>query len=198
MKKTLGAKAIIYPAPVVVIGSYDPGEEPNVMTASWVGICCSAPPCVSVAFRPERFSYENILHRKAFTISIPSEKHAVEADFFGMVSGRKQRKLEIAGLHAVKAEYVDAPYVDEFPVVLECRLKAVNPIGCHTQFLGEIVDCKADLAVLDERGLPDMAKVRPILYAPESGVYYEMGSRIGKAYSLGKKISNPKDKPAQQ
>ena len=98
MKKTLGPKAILYPAPVVIIGSYGPDGRPNVMTASWVGICCSTPPCVSVSFRPERLSYENILHRKAFTISIPSEKHAVEADYFGMVSGKKQSKLEITDL----------------------------------------------------------------------------------------------------
>lgn len=195
MKKTLGAKAILYPAPVVVIGSYGPDGLPNVMTASWVGICCSIPPCVSVAFRPERFSYENILHRKAFTISIPSEKHAVEADYFGMVSGKKQSKLEITGFEAIKAEHVDAPYVAEFPVVLECRLKAVHPIGCHVQFVGEIVDCKAEPSVLDERGLPDMEKVRPLIYVPESGTYYGVGSRIGKAYSLGKKYFPSEEKP---
>lgn len=191
MKKSLGAKAILYPTPVVVIGSYDSAGEPNVMTASWVGICCSTPPCVSVAFRPERLSYENILNRKAFTVSIPSEKHAVEADFFGMVSGKDQPKLERAGLHAVRAGSVDAPYVAEFPIVLECRLTAVHPLGCHSQFLGEIMDCRADSSVLDDRGIPDMAKVRPLLYAPESGVYYGMGSLIGKAYSLGNKISRP-------
>ena len=34
MKKSLGAKTIIYPAPVLVIGSYDKNGNPNVMTAA--------------------------------------------------------------------------------------------------------------------------------------------------------------------
>jgi flavin reductase (DIM6/NTAB) family NADH-FMN oxidoreductase RutF len=47
MKKSLGAKTIIYPTPVLVIGSYDKNGKPNVMTAAWGGICCSSPPCLT-------------------------------------------------------------------------------------------------------------------------------------------------------
>ncbi|HVJ49150.1 flavin reductase [Desulfitobacterium sp.] len=34
---------------------------------------------------------------------------------------------------------VDAPYVREFPLILECRLIHTVDIGLHTQFIGEIV-----------------------------------------------------------
>ena len=71
MNKSLGAKTLIYPAPVLVVGTYDKAGKPNVMTASWGGICCSQPPCIAVSLRKATYSYNNILERKAFTISIP-------------------------------------------------------------------------------------------------------------------------------
>jgi flavin reductase (DIM6/NTAB) family NADH-FMN oxidoreductase RutF len=39
MKKSLGAKTLVYPAPVFVVGTYDAQGKPNVMTASWGGAC---------------------------------------------------------------------------------------------------------------------------------------------------------------
>src|SRR5690349_872545 len=48
MRESLGAKTLIYPAPVLVVGTFDGAGRPNVMTASWGGICCSQPPCVAV------------------------------------------------------------------------------------------------------------------------------------------------------
>lgn len=41
------------------------------------------------------------------------------------------------------SEIVDAPYVGEFPLILECRLIHSLEIGLHTQFIGEIIDIKA-------------------------------------------------------
>jgi flavin reductase (DIM6/NTAB) family NADH-FMN oxidoreductase RutF len=43
MKKSLGAITFSSPAPVWVVGTYDAAGKANVMTASWVGICCSKP-----------------------------------------------------------------------------------------------------------------------------------------------------------
>lgn len=34
MKKSLGAKTLVYPTPVFVVGTYDSLGKPNVMTAS--------------------------------------------------------------------------------------------------------------------------------------------------------------------
>ena len=51
MKKSIGARTIVYPAPILVIGTYDREGKSNVMTAAWGGICCSSPPCVAVALR---------------------------------------------------------------------------------------------------------------------------------------------------
>ncbi len=186
MKKSLGAKTVLYPTPVLVVGTYDLQGKPNVMTAAWGGICCSEPPCVAVSLRKATYSYQNIVHRKAFTISLPSERYVKDADYFGIVSGRTDDKFAAAGLRAVRSDLVDAPYVQEFPLVLECRLLHTFEFGLHTQFVGEILDVKADQAILGEGGVPDLEKLRPIIFAPAIQAYYGIGRRLGKAFSIGK------------
>src|SRR5512137_749873 len=98
MKKSLGAKTLVYPTPVFVVGTYDANGKPNVMTASWGGICCSQPPCVAVSLRKATYTYGNIVARKAFTISIPSQEHVAQVDFFGLSSGRNTDKFAKTGL----------------------------------------------------------------------------------------------------
>ena len=106
-----------------------------------------------------------------------------ESDHVGIVSGRDRDKFETTGLTAVKSERVDAPYVDEAPFVLECRVKQVVEIGLHTQFVGEIVDVKADEDVLGDNGLPDVTKVRPFFYATGNKAYYGTGDFLGDAFT---------------
>ena len=81
-----------------------------------------------------------------------------------------------------------APYVEEFPLVLECRLLPTFEIGLHTRFVGEILDVKAEESVLGEKGLPDIEKVRPILFDPEINTCHGVGKLLGRAYSIGKTV----------
>ena len=190
MKKSLGAKTIVYPTPVFIVGTYDKAGKPNVMNVAWGGLCCSSPPSVAVSLRKATYTYGNIVDRKAFTVNIPSESHVKAADYFGMVSGGKEDKFAVAGLTPVKSDLVDAPYIKEFPLVLECKLTHTVEIGLHTQFIGEIVDVKADESVFGEDGAIDIEKIRPILYAPEVRAYYGVGRCLGKAFSIGKQIKS--------
>jgi len=190
VKKSIGPKTVVYPTPVFVVGTYDQAGMPNVMTAAWGGICCSHPPCVAVSLRKATYTYGNILERRAFTVSIPSEDYVREADYFGIVSGRDVDKFSAVGLTPVRSENVDAPYVAEFPFALECRLLHTVEIGLHTQFIGEIVDVKADEAGLSESGELDIEKVRAILYAPDNRAYYGVGAHLGEAFSIGRQIGD--------
>ena len=187
MKKSLGAKTLLYPTPVLVVGTYDAAGKANVMTASWGGICCSNPPCIAVSLRKATYTYGNIMEKKAFTINIPSEANIKDADYFGTVSGKNEDKFSNTGLTAVKSELVDAPYIKEFPLVLECKVIHTIEIGLHTEFVGEIMDVKADESVLDADGSPDIEKIKPYLFTPESRKYYGIGSFLGKAFSVGKR-----------
>ena len=188
MKKSLGAQTIVYPAPVFIIGTYDKNNKPNAMAVSWGGICCSSPPCVAVALRKATYTYGNLVARKAFTISLPSESHVKEADYFGIASGKKEDKFAVTGLTPVKSDLVDAPYIKEFPFILECAVIKEIEIGLHTQFIGEIKDVKVDELVLGDDALPDVKKVKPFLFAPSNHLYFGIGQEVGKAFSIGKKV----------
>jgi flavin reductase (DIM6/NTAB) family NADH-FMN oxidoreductase RutF len=184
MKQSLGAITLVYPTPVFAVGTYDRIGKPNVMTASWGGICCSQPPCVAVSLRKATYTYGNIVERKAFTISIPSEQYARQADYFGLASGRTSDKFAATGLTPVRSELVDAPYVKEFPLVVECRLVHTIELGLHTQFVGEVLDVKANQSVMTGRVL-DIKKVRPLAFTPDTQEYYGIGDLVGKAFEIG-------------
>jgi flavin reductase (DIM6/NTAB) family NADH-FMN oxidoreductase RutF len=186
VKQSLGADTIAYPLPVWVVGSYDQQGRANALTAAWVGVCCSDPPCVAVSVRKSRYSFAALMARRAFTVNVPSERYVREVDYLGMASGRDGDKLAAAHLTPVRSTLVDAPYLAEFPLVIECRLLQAIELGVHTQFVGEILDVKADPAVLDEQGVPDIELIRPIVFATKTYKYHGIGPAIASAFSVGK------------
>ena len=186
MKRSVGAKTLLFPTPVLMVGTYDQAGKPNLMNAAWGGICCSQPPAVSVSLRSATYSHACIIERKAFTVGIACESRMAEADYVGIVSGRDVDKFAITGLTPVRSEIVDAPYAAEFPVVLECRLLHIVEIGLHTQFVGEIVDVKADTDVFGDDGQLDILKIKPLLYDTSHKGYHGVGPLLGKAFSVGK------------
>ncbi len=188
MKKSLGAKIFVGATTVWVVGTYDKEGRPNLMTAAWGGVCCSDPPCVGVSLRKATYSYGSIAGRKAFTVSIPSARHVKETDYIGIVSGRDTDKWQSAGLTPERGEFVDAPYVAEFPLVFECRLIHTLELGLHTRFIGEIVDVKADESVIGENGSIDIASMDPFLYIPGIRTYHRIGPYLGKAHSMGAEL----------
>ncbi|MDD2899158.1 MAG: flavin reductase family protein [Desulfuromonadaceae bacterium] len=185
MKKSVGAKTLLFPTPVMMVGTYDQSGMPNLMSAAWGGICCSEPPCIAVSLRKARYSYNSIVERKAFTVGIACEEKMAEADYVGITSGRDGNKFVACGLTSVASEVVDAPYAAEFPVVLECRLLHTIEIGVHTQFIGEIIDVKADANIFSDDGLLDIMKVRPLVYDVSHKGYHGVGPLLGKAYAVG-------------
>ena len=188
MKKSFGAKTIIFPTPAWIVCAYDKEGKPTGMTAAWGGVTCSEPPCLGVSIRTSRYTYGCVMDRKAFTVCVPSEDHVKEVDYFGIASGRNTDKFKDTGLTAVRSELVDAPYIKEFPMILECRLAHAFEIGVHTQFIGEILDVKVDETTLKPDGNPDMAKVRPIVYAPTIQRYFAVGRELGRGYKTGRDV----------
>jgi len=190
MQKSIGARTLPFPTPVWVVGSYDEQGRPNIAAAAWAGICCSRPPCVYVSFRRATYSHGNIMARRAFTVSIPSEAYIKEADYVGIVSGREVDKFAHCGLTAVASELVDAPYVREFPAVYECQVVQVLELGSHTQFVGQVIDVKVDEAALEPDGAPDVAKARTCVFANghHGAAYYGLGQYLGPAFTIGKEL----------
>ena len=192
MKKSRGAKTIVFPTPVFVVCTYDGNGQPNMMAAAWGGICNSRPPSVAVSLRAATQSHGSITERGAFTINIASEMYVEEADYAGIVSGRDVDKFDRTGLTPVRSELVDAPYIAEYPVILECQLRHTFELGLHTLFVGEILDVKAEADVYNEKGQIDIRKVRPLLWAPDDRGYYGVGDYLGPAFSIGERINERK------
>ncbi len=187
MKKSLGAKTLAQPTPAWVVGCYDSKGKPNIMTIAWGGICCSQPPCVTISLRKATYTYGCIKERNAYTINIPSVEQVKNVDYVGTVSGRNVDKFMMTKLTPIRSELVDAPYINEFPLIIECKVIHTLEIGLHTQFIGEIMDIKAEESVLGERDVSDILKVKPLIFDPGQGSYYKIGERIGKAFSIGKR-----------
>lgn len=185
-KKSLGAKTVAIPTPVWIVGSYDSNNKANAMAIAWGGICCSKPPAITVSLRKSTHSYSSIMNRGAYTVNIPSERHLHQADYFGIVSGRDIDKFAVTGLTPTRSDLVDAPYIEEFPLVIECRVMQTVEIGLHTQFIGEILNVRCDDAALGDNGLPDLTRVRPLVYSPPNGSYFGTDINYGKAYRLGR------------
>jgi flavin reductase (DIM6/NTAB) family NADH-FMN oxidoreductase RutF len=189
MKKSIGAKTIVYPTPIFIVGTYDKKGKANAMNAAWGGISCSSPPCVSISIREATYTHGNIIDKKSFTVNIPSENYIKEVDYFGIASGKSEDKFATIGLAPVKSELVDTPYIKEFPLVLKCKMVHTAELGLHTHFTGEILDVKVDENLLDN-GNPDIELIKPFLYDPSFRAYYSIGKSLGNAFSVGKDIKH--------
>lgn len=185
MRKNFGAQAILYPMPVLIIGSYDESGTPDAMNAAWGGI--SEETQVSICVSEEHKTTKNILARGAFTVSIADAENVVAADYVGVVSGNEEpEKIKKAGWHAVKSDFVDAPLFEELPMALECRLVSYDGESCR--LVGEIVNVCADERILGADGKVDLAKFRPITYDPIHHSYRTLGEIVGQAFSDGLKL----------
>ena len=124
----------------------------------------------------------------AFTVNIPSADYVKEADYVGMASGRDVDKFTKLKFTPIKSDLVNAPYIQEFPLILECKLLHTIEIGLHTQFIGEILDVKAEEAILGEKQIPQLEKINQFLFSPGTLSYYKIGDYIGGAFSIGKEF----------
>jgi flavin reductase (DIM6/NTAB) family NADH-FMN oxidoreductase RutF len=186
MKKSVGCKTYLHPAPVVVVGTYDENNKPNIMTAAWSGIVNSNPPMISVSLRKATYTYKNIIAKNAFTINIPTREYIYEADYVGTVSGKNEDKFKSTGLTPAKSDCVDAPFVSEFPLVLECKLVKYDDLGLHTIFIGEVIDAKVDEEYLRDNGEPNIEKISPVSYMCGENAYYALGDFLGDGFSVWK------------
>lgn len=182
MRKNFGPKPMCYPMPVYIIATYNADGSPNAMNAAWGGI--SEEQEISICISADHKTTENILTRKAFTVSMATAQYVAACDYVGIVSGNDvPDKFAKAGFHATKSEFVDAPLIDELPMAVECSLISYDPESCR--LVGQIVNICADESVLNEKGRVDPQKLAPITYDPMNHDYLVLGDKIGNAFKDG-------------
>jgi flavin reductase (DIM6/NTAB) family NADH-FMN oxidoreductase RutF len=189
MKKSIGTPSLIFPNPVLIVGTYDAQGRANAVNLAWGGIASSGPDAVSIAVRPSRYSYENLMNRKAFTINLPTVEQVASADYFGIVSGRDVDKFAATGLTPVRGTYVDAPWIEEYPYHLECEVSHTLDLGAHTLFIGRIRDVSIDEALMGADGKPTFGE-NLLTYDSLARVYRRPGTIVAPAFSVGRDIAS--------
>lgn len=185
MRKNFGAKPMCYPMPVYIIATYSADGTPNAMNAAWGGI--SEESEISICISADHKTTENILARKAFTVSMATAGQMAACDYVGIVSGNDEpRKMEKAGFTTVKSEFVDAPVICELPMTLECRLLSYDTE--NDWLFGEVVNISAEESVLGDDGNIDLTKLRPIIFDGIHCAYHVIGEKVGDAFSDGAKL----------
>ena len=179
MRKDFGPKSWVYPAPVLMIGTYDENQVPNIMNAAWGCVFDYNVITISLA---EHKTTRNIEASKAFTVSFATLDTVKESDYFGIESGAKVNKVEKAGFHAFKSSHVNAPLFEEYPLTLECKLISFN----HEtgQLLGEVVNVSADESILTYGDI-DITKLNAIVFDPFSNSYVVANEKVAKAFKIG-------------
>jgi flavin reductase (DIM6/NTAB) family NADH-FMN oxidoreductase RutF len=185
MRKDLKAKSYIYPLPVLIIGTYDENGTPNAMNAAWGTVCDTAQ--VLVLLSVEHKTVKNLLKTKAFTVAIADIKNVVESDYVGVVSGNDNPdKLLKTCWKVQKSEFINAPIIENFPLVLECKLVSYDTDSeiC----VGEVINVNVEDGILNEKGKIDLNKFKPICYDCDTHGYFTLGERVGNAFKDGLKL----------
>ena len=183
MRKKLDITEGIFPMPVLMVATYNEDGSVNVMNAAWGTM--QERGNVALNLTESHKTVKNIKARGAFTVSIADVAHVKEAAYFGVESGNNvEDKFARSGLTSSKAETVDAPVINEFPICLECEFIEYQDgkYGCGV--IGKVVNVTADESVVKD-GKIDMSLVNAIAFDPYTHGYYKVTERVGEAFKDG-------------
>lgn len=187
-KKSIGAKEVFAPLPVLICGTWNEDGTADAMNIAWGGQISSKHLDLNIGARHK--TTKNLKETKAFTIALANVDSLVPADYVGIESGNTvANKIEKSGLTVKKAEKVNAPYFDEFPITMECELVSMEEeTGGEIRIIGEIVNTIVNEDLVDEKGTVDLGKAKLICYDSETHAYRLLGDVVGQAFSDGKKL----------
>lgn len=97
--------------------------KPNTMTIGWgfLGTMWSRPVFV-VAVRHSRYTFKLMEESDSYTVCLPAKGMEKALEVCGTKSGRDMDKFKKFEFTAVKGKTVDAPYIKECPVHVECKV----------------------------------------------------------------------------
>ena len=191
MKKDWRPGTLLYPLPAVIVTVGKDESEYNLLTVAWTGTICSDPAMCYISVRPERYSYPILKKNMEFVINLTTEDMAYATDWVGVRSGKNYNKFKEIQLTPVQAHIVRAPFIEESPLCIECRVKEIIALGTHDMFIADVVNILADEKFIHPvTGAFDMEKAGLLVYV--HGKYYGLGDLIGKFGWSVKKNANSK------
>lgn len=158
--------------------TYDQDGKANAMNAAWGGVYDYNQVYVSLS----KHKTTDILElKKVFTLSFATKKTEKNSNYFGVVSGNKEDKIEKSGVHVTPSKYVDAPIIEEYPLTLECTVESFE----DGNLIGNVVNVSIDEDYLDENGKIDVDKMEIIAFDMVNNTYRVLGENVGKAFKDG-------------
>ena len=186
MKKQIKTTEAIFPMPVLLISTFNEDGTVDVMNAAWGTM--QERGMVALNLTETHKTVENIKARKGFVVHLADAKHVVEADWFGMASGRKDpEKFAKSGLTYVKSDLVDAPIINELPVAIECEFVEYQNGDTGIGVIGKVLRTSVEEANLKD-GQVDIDSLEAIAFDPYTHGYYKVGGRVGDAFKDGLKL----------
>lgn len=177
----------VLPQPVAIIGTYDEDGTPNAMNAAWVGQWDFHEVVISMG---NHQTTSNLNRCGDFTLAFATLGTLTEADYVGVVSGRKvPDKVARAGWTVTKAAEVNAPVFGEFPMTMECRIRQkLEESETGYYIVAEILNIQVDERFLAEDGKPDVERMAIITFDPVHNRYIVLGETVGNAFHDGLKL----------
>ena len=186
MKKQIKTTEAIFPMPVLLISTFNEDGTVDVMNAAWGTM--QERGMVALNLTETHKTVENIKARKGFVVHLADAKHVAEADWFGVVSGRKDPdKFAKSGLTYVKSDLVDAPIINELPVAIECEFVEYQNGNTGIGVIGKVLRTSVEEANLKD-GQVDIDSLEAIAFDPYTHGYYKVGGRVGDAFKDGLKL----------
>jgi flavin reductase (DIM6/NTAB) family NADH-FMN oxidoreductase RutF len=194
MKHEFGAIPMIYPIPMILVGTMVQ-DEPNFTLIGDCGIMGLHPPILSISLHEEHYSTLGIVRNGEFSLNIPDTDMLQKADYCGSVSGRDQSKSDL--FEVFTGPLPNAPMIVSCPVNLACRVIKEFTIGSRHIFIGEVVQCYVSDDYVEERddkrAVAQLSRLDPIIYALDNK-YYSIGDVIGSGYQEGNALMHPAQK----
>lgn len=182
MRKEFGPQQWVLPMPLLLIATYGADGKADIMPAAWGTIYDYGK--ILLALAMDHKTVQNMKETRAFTVSVCTEPCLKACDYAGLVSGgNTPDKMARTGFTLEKSRHVNAPIPLELPVTLECTLDEITGDECAV--IGTIVNTSAEETILGEDGLPDLTKIRPVVFDGVHNRYYGLGGALGNAFRLG-------------
>ena len=162
--------SLVVPRPIAWVSTRSAAGQANLAPFSYFAAVSATPLLVSVSIGSRRGapkdSLRNILDTGVFCVNVVTEAQLREMNETSGEYGPEVDEFALAGLVAARAETVDAPYVANCPVVMECRVfKVVELEGSpNTLVIGEVLRVRLsdDIPLAPGTLFADTAALRPV------------------------------------
>ena len=125
---------------------------------------------------------------KGFVIHIADAARVVEADYFGVVSGKTEKdKFANSGLSATKSQLVDTPVINELPIAMECEFIEYQSGETGLGVIGKVLQTSVEADKMKD-GKVDIEALQAITFDPYTHGYYQVSKRVGEAFKDGLKL----------